>query len=138
AMALRLWAGSRLRGPGTAWGWRAGVVVPGEFFHGEILVGIDADLASNLHSLLRDFACWEVSVLDQGPGRCQRIRAAAANGGHAAVGLNYVARAADQESQAGVRNQQQGFQMTQDLVSPPVFGQLHRRPAQLAMILLQL
>src|SRR5262244_3845059 len=97
-MGLRLLAGSRLRGPRTARGWGAGVVrCPRELFHGEVLVGIDADLASNLHSLLRDFAGWEVSVLDQGPGRCQRIRAAAANGGHAAVGLNYVARAADQE-----------------------------------------
>jgi hypothetical protein len=65
-------------------------------------------------------------------------RAAAADGRTAAVRLNHVALTAEQERLFLVADQQQRFQMPQELVGAPVLGQFHRAPAKVAMILLEL
>src|SRR5437016_6098681 len=71
--------------------------------------------------------------------RCRLgIGAATANGSNAAVGLDDVALAAEQECLFLVRDQQQGFEVAQKFVGAPVFCQLDRAPSQVAVILLQL
>ena len=66
------------------------------------------------------------------------VRAAAADGGNAVVGLDHVALAADQEGLLLVGDQQQCFQRAQHLVGAPVLGQLDCGAAQVAVVLLQL
>src|SRR5260370_10280934 len=109
-----------------------------KLFHSEILVGIDADLARDLHGLFRNFARREIGVLCQGCGGSQSVRPPAADRGHAAVRLDHVAGAADQKSEIRVRDEQQRFKMAQGLVGAPLFGQLDGGASQIAVVLLQL
>ena len=65
-------------------------------------------------------------------------RAAGADGGHAFVGLDHVAVAADHVRVLDVGHQQQRFQMTQHAVGAPFLGQFHHGARQVAVVLLEL
>src|SRR6266496_4923491 len=76
-------------------------------------------------------------MLGKSLGRGLGKWAAAADRGDPAVGLDDIALAAQQKCLLFVGNQQQSFQVTQELVGTPVFGQLHGGAADVAVILLQ-
>jgi hypothetical protein len=77
-------------------------------------------------------------VLGERLGSGLGVRASAADCGHLAVRFNDVALSAQKERLFFVADQQQCFQMAQELVRPPVFRQLYGGAAQVAVILLQL
>ena len=70
-------------------------------------------------------------------GRGLGVGAAAADGGYAAIGLDYVALSTEQERLFFVADQQQCFQMAEVFVGAPVFGQLYGAAAEVAVILLE-
>src|SRR6202166_5399737 len=73
----------------------------------------------------------------------QRLRrglgkwASGANGGDAGIGLDYVSLSAEQEGRILVRNQKQRFQVAQEFVGAPIFGEFDGGAADVAVILLQ-
>src|SRR5438128_2334481 len=76
-------------------------------------------------------------MMQQRGGRSRRKRPARADGGYAFIRLDDVTVPADNIRVLRVGDQQQGLQMTQDLVSAPVFGQLHDAARQVAVELLE-
>src|SRR5690242_1717565 len=77
-------------------------------------------------------------MVGEGLSRRLGIRAAAADGGDAAVRLDNVSLAAEQEGLVLVADQQQSFQVPQVLVGAPILGQFHGGAANVAVVLLQL
>src|SRR5262245_17618787 len=65
-------------------------------------------------------------------------RSARPDGRDPAIRLNHIALAAEQEGLVPVRDEQQGLQMPQELVSTPILGELDGRAAEVSMVLLQL
>src|SRR5438132_876375 len=92
-----------------------------EFFNRDLVIGVDAHLAGNLHGFLGDLARAELRVLRQ--RLCGRLRVwtSAANGGNAAVGLDHIALPAEQKRLLLVADDEQRLQMAQKLVGTPVF-----------------
>src|SRR5579871_5251773 len=73
--------------------WASGL----EFFDRYRVIGIDAHLAGNLHRFFGDLARGKLRMLHQRLGCGLRIRTAAANRRHTAVGFDDVSLAAEQK-----------------------------------------
>ncbi len=68
---------------------------------------------------------------------CLGKRAAGADCGDASIGLYDISLAAQKEGGFFVGNQQQGFEMAQEFIGAPVFGEFDGGAAQIAVILLK-
>src|ERR1700722_9569428 len=109
-----------------------------QLFYCHTVIGIDAHAAGDLHGFFGDLAAGELGVLGEGLGGGLGVGTSAADGGHAAVGLDDVALSAEQERLFFVADQQQGFEVAQEFIGAPVFGQFHGTAAEVAVILLEL
>src|SRR5205823_14725909 len=117
---------------------RAAVPARSQLFYRNLLIGIDADFASNLHCFFGDLARRKLRVIRQSLGRRLRKWAATADSCDAAIRLDDVSLSAQHERLFFVGNQQQSLQVAQILVSSPVFGEFDRAASDIAVILLQL
>src|SRR5438552_8370049 len=108
-----------------------------QFFYRHLIIGIDAHFAGNLHCFFGNLTCRKLGMFGQRLGGCLSIRAATSNCSYSGVGLNHVALAAEQERLFFVRHEQQSFQVTEKFVRRPIFCQLDRAPAKIAVVLLQ-
>src|SRR5690348_4384653 len=68
-----------------------------KLLHRDLVIGIDAHLAGNLHSLFGDLAGRELGMVAEGLGCRLGIRPTAADGGNPAVGLDNVTLSAEQK-----------------------------------------
>ncbi len=107
----------------------------------ERMVGIDADVAGDLHRLAHDRLGVGLDI-DQRARRGERIIAARADRHHRAMlarlGLQHVAGARDQQRDLLVGDQQHGLEPAQIAVGAPVLGEFDAGAQQLRRILLQL
>ena len=71
-----------------------------------------------------DLAGRHLRVGHQGPGRRQRVGAAAADRQHVVGRLDHVAGPAQEQQAVPVEHDQHGFEPPQDAVGPPLLGQL--------------
>jgi hypothetical protein len=108
-----------------------------QFLNRYRVIGIDAHLAGNLHGFFSDLAGGELRVARQRFGCGLGVGTSAADGGYSAVGLDHVALSAEQERLFFVADQQQSFQMAQEFIGAPIFGQLDGAASEIAVVLLE-
>src|SRR5690606_15117390 len=106
--------------------------------HGDVLVGVDADVRRDLERTAHDVRGGEVRVGLERAGRCEREGAAAADGDDLVVRLDDVAVAADEEDVAAVRDGEQGLEAPQVAVGTPVLGQLDAGAREVGRVALEL
>ena len=109
-----------------------------QFFDGDGVIGIDAHSAGNLHSFFGDLAGRQFGMTGEGFGGGLGVGTSAADGGDSSIGLDDVALSAEQESLLLIADQQQCFEMAQEFIGTPVFGELDGAAAKVAVILLEL
>src|SRR6185312_13478032 len=109
-----------------------------KFLDRDLVIGVDAHFAGDLHSFLGHLTGGELSVVAERLGSRLGIGAAAADSGDAAVGLDNVALTAEQKCLLGIAHQQQCFQVAQEFIGTPVLGQFHGGAADISVVLLQL
>ena len=80
----------------------------------------------------------QVGVLHQGPGGRQGVITAGADGHHAPVGVDDLARAGENQQRVLVRDDHLRFQLAHGLVATPHLGDGHSSPLQVAAALGQL
>src|SRR5271166_3480261 len=105
-----------------------------QLFDRNLVIGIDADFAGNLHGFFGDLPRRQLRVLEQRRGGGGGERPTTANGGDAGIGLDHVALSADEKRLRLVGDQQQGFERAQHFVGTPVLGQFNRRAAKVAVV----
>src|SRR5690554_4110146 len=109
-----------------------------ERLYGVLLVGVDAQLAGDRERLAHDRLGVELGVLEQGERRGLRVRSAAADRDQAALGLEDVAVAGEDQRGVAVGHRQHRLEATQHAIGTPVFRELDRRADEVARVLLEL
>ncbi|SOY39927.1 hypothetical protein CBM2589_B10208 [Cupriavidus taiwanensis] len=104
----------------------------------EVGVGVDAELAGDGQRLLDHVLRRQLGVLHQRLGRRLRIGSARADRGDAALGVEHVAVAGDDQRGVAVGGDQHGLQPAQRAVRAPVLGEVDRGAGQVALVFLQL
>src|SRR6185503_5133972 len=94
--------------------------------------------AGDLHRFFGDLARRKLRVLGKSLGSSLSERASAADSGNTPIGFNHITLATQQERLLFVGDQQQSFEVAQELVRAPVFCQLYRTATEVPVILLQL
>ena len=61
-----------------------------QLFYRYFLVGIDADITGYLHGFLNNRSGVKLRMIQQGPGRSQRIGAAGPDGGNAVLRFDHI------------------------------------------------
>ena len=103
-----------------------------------MIVGVNADAGRYAHRLLGDDPGIQLRVFDQHARGGKGVIAAGTDGDNVVVGLDHVAGAGNHEKIAAIRDNQQRFQPAQHAIRAPIFGELHRRPLEIAVELLEL
>src|SRR5271168_796454 len=103
-----------------------------KFFHREIGVRIDANLAGDAHRFHSHVFERELRVFRQRPRRRKRVRPTRTDGHDAIIRLDHVAIARKNKCALRIRHNQQRFQVPQRAIFAPVLGQLHSRLLQIA------
>src|SRR5690606_8135055 len=102
-----------------------------EHFHGQPVVGVDADLGGDLHGLLRDLLGVQILV-DERAGGGQGIVPAGADGDDVVVRFKHVAGAGNEQAAVAVGDGHQRLEAAQITVGAPVLGEVDGGPHQLA------
>src|ERR1700677_1864102 len=66
-----------------------------------------------------------------------RIRTATPNSRHTTVGFDHVALSAEQKCLFFVADQEQCFEVAQEFISAPIFGEFHGAASEIAVVLLE-
>src|SRR5262245_3693531 len=111
---------------------------PLKFFHRQCGIRVNADVRRNRHRLLGDRARVEIRVRRQRLGSCECKRSARSNRNDAIVRLDEIAGAGQKERRRLVEHDQHRFEASQQAIGPPVFGQFHGRPFEIAPVLFEL
>src|ERR1039457_3430242 len=109
-----------------------------ELLVSHVLIGVDADVAGDLHGFLDDAARGQFRAAQERGGRGGGVGTARADGHDPFIRLDHIAGPADQVHVLGVGHQQQGFQMAQRAVGAPFLGQFHHGTRKAAVELLEL
>src|SRR6204780_3368140 len=96
----------------------------------DVIVGVDADYARDLHRLFSNFASAQICVVHQGAGGGGGVAAPGTDRRQRFVGVDNVARAGDEKCLRFIGNKEQGLEVAQHLVSAPILGQFDRGPVQ--------
>src|SRR5688500_8350610 len=102
------------------------------------MIRVDAQVGRDGERLLDDVARAEGAVVYERLGGALRERAARADRQDAALGLEHVAHAGDDQRVLAVGHREHRLQAAQDPVGAPVLGELHRRAQQVALVLVEL
>ena len=108
-----------------------------QLLDGNPVIGIDAHSAGNLHCFFGNDAGAELGMVGEGLGGGLGERASGANGGDAGVGLDHISLAAEEEGGFFVGDDEQGFEVAEEFVGTPVFGELDGGASQVAVVLLE-
>ena len=95
-------------------------------------VGEHAELGGYLHAFQRDVLGPKIAVADEGSGGGEGVGSAAADGGDAVVGFDHVAGPSEHERMIPVGYKEHSLQLAEELVAPPVLGELHGGADQVA------
>jgi hypothetical protein len=104
----------------------------------KLVVGVDADIGGDLHRLAAIVSASFRNRSARARGRERIIAARADRGDHAALGLQHVAIAGDDQRQVLVGDDQHRLQIAEIFVGAPVLGELDRGAQQLAVMALEL
>lgn len=115
-------------------------LTPAQFFDDDLLIRIDADVARDPQTFDGDVARAQLGVREQGARGGEGVGAARSDGERAIlfVGRDHVAVAGEQEGASLVGDDEQGFEVAQNLVSAPLLAQLDGGAFEIAVILFEL
>src|SRR4051812_33518904 len=102
--------------------------------HGDVGVGVDADLAGDGERLLHDLSSTELRVRGERASGRERIRAAGADGENAVVGLDELTGARDDEAVLRIGDGEQRLETPEHAVAAPILGELHGGTREVAGI----
>jgi hypothetical protein len=107
-------------------------------FDDYVLVRVDAYLARDAQRALGYLLRAHLRVFEQGARRRERVRAARADGEHAAVGRDHVAVAGEEERALLVGDDEHRFEVAQNFVRAPLLAQLDGRAFEVPVVLFEL
>src|SRR5436190_799187 len=87
---------------------------------GDVGVGVNADLCSDLETTAYDLPRLEIGVLDQCARRCESVRSTRSNRENSIVGLDDVAGSRDDKAVLTISDSEQSFETTQNPIAPPI------------------
>src|SRR5207342_2568118 len=118
-----------------SWWRRYSRACPSQFFHHDVAVGIDADVAGDVERFGGDRLRIQFGVRSERARGRQRIRPAGADRDDAVFGLDHVAGTADDQRGFLVGDDQQRLELAEAPFGAPLLGQLYRGARELAVLL---
>jgi len=106
-------------------------------FQHHVFVGVDADVAGDLHRFAGDLFGRHIKI-DEGAGSSQGIGPARADADEAILGLDHIAGAGQDQRGLGIGHRHHGFETAQIAVGAPILGEFDASARQIARMLLQL
>src|SRR5258705_8414423 len=106
--------------------------------HGDVRVGVDADLAGDGETLPDDGGGGQIGVGRKGARGGESVGPPRADREDPIIRLDELARAGDDEAVLRVGDGEQGLESAKNTIAAPVLGELHRRAREVAWISLQL
>ena len=101
------------------------------------MISVNADICRYMKRFFRNIPGRQVRILQQCACRRQGIIAARADCQHTVIGFDDFPIAGNEQDALAVCDEEQGFQLVQDFVRPPVFGQLDSTAYQIAIVFIQ-
>ncbi len=110
----------------------------GQLLKSQIVVGVDASIAGDLHGFLHDFARIQRGVFQKRNGSAFGERAAGTDGGDGGIGFDDVAGTAHNIHVCGVGYKEESFEVAEHAVGAPFFGEFDDAAGQIAAVLFEL
>src|SRR5258708_2405102 len=109
-----------------------------QLFDSNLVVRVDVDRRGDAQRLARDLPRGHLRELEHRLRGRKRVGSSGADGEDPLVGRDQVARARDQEREVFVGDDQEGFELAQDLVGPPVASELDGGSLEVAAVFVEL
>lgn len=102
-----------------------------------MIVGVDADVGGDLHSLPGDFFGAQLLSADQRAGRGQRVIPSGSDTDEPVVRLQNITGPAQNQRDLAVGDGHHGFETAKVAIRAPVLGEFHTGACELGRVLLQ-
>src|SRR5215472_17669687 len=106
------------------------------FLNDQVVIGVDADFACDLHSFYYYLPGGHLCFSKQSAGRGKRISSAGSDCHDTVIGFEHLAPSGNHQRGLVVSDQQQGLEMAKVLVCSPFFPQLDGSTLELPVVLL--